>query len=51
MGCVYFAVLLKMCYPKRRQGCQWEEFSNIGESLHVEELTYLFHKTPKDQAK
>lgn len=46
MVCVYFAVLLKVSYPKRRQGCQWEQFSNIGEGLHVEEFTDLFHKTP-----
>lgn len=46
MVCVYFAVLLKVSYPKRRQGCQWEQFSNMGEGLHVEEFTDLFHKTP-----
>lgn len=46
MVCVYFAVLLKMSYPKRKQGCHWEQFSKIGENLHVEELTDLFHKPP-----
>lgn len=28
------------------EACQWEQFSNIGEGLCVEELADLFYKTP-----
>lgn len=46
MVCAYFAGLLKINYPNRRHGCQWEQFSNIGEGLRVEELADLIYKTP-----